>query len=574
MTPKPPVINCHTHIFTGGHVPPYLAKTFLPWPFYLIFHLGFIVKIFRFWYNGPYKWRFKPWYKKWTAILYRLKMLVRRSQLHSMIGAVVGIILGVHVFFILFEWLSGFKAETELVSFLNDAKTWLISNHLLFIPITLFGKLLVVFLFTLFFKSASNLIFFLLKKIWSFLGLLPGPESKELVDRYLSIGRFAFHKNQNTVFSRLKSQYPEGTGFVILPMDMAFMGAGKVGNDYTYANQMIGLKKLKEKKANKGIFFPFVFADPRRIREEGKSQLDFKVVEGSVVLEECFIKTYIEDHQFSGFKIYPALGYYPFDEALLPLWKYAADNGLPITSHCIRGTIFYRGNKKKEWDTHPIFEEDNQAMLLPEIDNRDFTNNFTHPLNYLCLLEERLLRKVVSQAKDARVKELFGYTDLNTPLKHDLRHLKLCFAHFGGDDEWNRFLEFDRDNFSSQLMKNPDRGIVFLQNKKGEFRSGKLPQIWKYADWYTIICSLMLQYPNVYADVSYIIHNEGIQPLLKQTMTHEGLKNRVLFGTDFYVVRNHKSEKNIYAAINTHLDEEDFDRMARYNPVEFLKSSR
>lgn len=501
-------------------------------------------------------------------------MLVRRSQLHRMIGAIIGIILGIHVFFILFEWLSGFKAETELVSILNEAKTWLISNHLLFIPITLFGKLLVIFLFTLFFKSASNLIFFVLKKIWSFLGLLPGPESKELVDRYLSIGRFAFHQNQNTVFSRLKSQYPEGTGFAILPMDMAYMGAGKIGNDYTYANQMIGLRKLKEKKANKGIFFPFVFANPRRIRAEGKSQLDFKVVDGSVVLEECFIKTYIEDHQFSGFKIYPALGYYPFDEALLPLWKYAADHGLPITSHCIRGTIFYRGNKKKEWDTHPIFEEDNQAMLLPEIDNRDFTNNFTHPLNYLCLLEERILRKVVSQATDIRVKELFGYTDLNTPLKHNLRHLKLCFAHFGGDDEWNRFMEFDRDNFSSQLMKNPDRGIAFLQNKKGEFRPGKLPQIWKYADWYTIICSLMLQYPNVYSDVSYIIHNESIQPLLKQTMTHEGLKNRVLFGTDFYVVRNHKSEKNIYAAINTHLDEAEFDQIARNNPAEFLRSSR
>ena len=84
----------------------------------------------------------------------------------------------------------------------------------------------------------------------------------------------------------------------------------------------------------------------------------------------------------------------------------------------------------------------------------------------------------------------------------------------------------------------------------------------------------MLQYPNVYADVSYIIHNESIQLLLKQTMTHEGLKNRVLFGTDFYVVRNHKSEKNIYAAINTHLDEEEFDQMARNNPAEFLRSSR
>ncbi len=41
---KQPIINCHTHIFTGDHVPPWLAKTFLIWPLYYLFSLSGIVK--------------------------------------------------------------------------------------------------------------------------------------------------------------------------------------------------------------------------------------------------------------------------------------------------------------------------------------------------------------------------------------------------------------------------------------------------------------------------------------------------------------------------------------------------
>ena len=38
-----------------------------------------------------------------------------------------------------------------------------------------------------------------------------------------------------------------------------------------------------------------------------------------------------------------------------------------------------------------------------------------------------------------------------------------------------------------------------------------------------------------------------ILPLLRQTLRHPRLRKQVLFGTDFYVVRNHKSDKNMLA---------------------------
>ena len=134
-----------------------------------------------------------------------------------------------------------------------------------------------------------------------------------------------------------------------------------------------------------------------------------------------------------------------------------------------------------------------------------------------------------------------------------------------------RFFERDRDNYSSQLVKNPAKGIDFIYDVKGQVAPGKLEIIWKSVDWYTIITSLMLQYKNVYADISYILHDESsLLPLLKQTLLNDGLKKRVLFGTDFFVVRNHKSDKQMLADMMCGLSEEEFDWIARNNPKEFL----
>jgi predicted TIM-barrel fold metal-dependent hydrolase len=402
--------------------------------------------------------------------------------------------------------------------------------------------------------------------------ILPGKQTTALLKRYINLGRFAFHKTQKSTFGQLSRQYPPGSGFIILPMDMEYMGAGKVAEDYTA--QMQQLADLRDK--NPDILYPFIFVDPRRLEKDANYFRYSVNGNGKVQLEECFIKNYIEQHKFRGFKIYPALGYYVFDEKLLPLWKYACENEIPILTHCIRGNIYYRGKKKKEWDTHPIFEQSKkegeyEPLFLPEQKNIDFINNFTHPLNFLCLLDETLLRKVVLKA-GAATKDLFGYTDEKTPLKYNLEKLKLCFGHYGGEDEWQRFFEKDRDNFSSQLVQNPARGIEFLLGVDGNLSPGKPEQVWKFADWYSITSSMMLQYDNVYSDISFILHTPQILPLLKQTMQNKKLKTRVLYGTDFYVVRNYKTDKNMLADMMLELSEPEFDLLARENPRDFLKN--
>lgn len=600
MNDKTPIINCHTHIFTADHVPPFLAKTFIPSPFHFLLPLKPIVAFFRWWYRGPADGRYSKGYKRLQKIYTGIMAFLIRLY-------PVNILLGYYVFFFAF-----FLLYRVVLPAFPPEETWIskvihkgfVMTERLFPDIeNKWLAILLIIIVFIFFETIRNFIFLIAGFLWKALGKLSGKQTKEMFSRYLNIGRYAFHKKQNTILSKLKSQYPEGTGFIILPMDMDFMEAGN--SKTRYRDQMEELVRIRKIPTNKDILFPFVFADPRRMvpaekenryRKGDKDFFSWTGDKNSVNLSDCFMKDLLETNDFSGIKIYPALGYYPFDEKLLPLWKYAADNSIPILTHCIRGTIFYRGQKRQEWNRHPVFEQamgavkhkefdglknDEQLenekasyyepLVLSQFNNVDFSINFTHPLNYLCLLEEELLRKVISASTDEKLREVFGYNGPDEPLLYNLSHLKICLGHFGGEDEWKKYFEMDRYNFSSQLAKYPDTGINFFKTTKGKPSKGTPEQLWKYTDWYSIICSMMLQYPGVYADISYILHgDQDIMPLLKQTLKNPKLKQKVLYGTDFFVVRNHKSDKQMLADMMGGLTFEEFNQIARINPKEYL----
>ena len=74
------------------------------------------------------------------------------------------------------------------------------------------------------------------------------PDSKTLkfLSRYLNIIRFAGYKESSDIYSKLMNQYDHGTGFVVLPMDMHYMGAGKIKDKKgSFEFQMDELVKLK-----------------------------------------------------------------------------------------------------------------------------------------------------------------------------------------------------------------------------------------------------------------------------------------------------------------------------------------
>ncbi len=213
------------------------------------------------------------------------------------------------------------------------------------------------------------------------MGIKPGSYD-DYFDRMAAFMNIGNSFSQEAILKHLMGFYPKKTRFVVLAMDMEFMNAGKL--PVSYIDQLNELAKLKQKYPD--TVLPFIAVDPRR---DGVYQL---------------VHTYIEKHHFSGIKLYPALGFFPTDPRLDPIYRYAEKNAIPIITHCSRGGIFYRGKISEQMRTDPV-----TSYLYPSEKNSRFTDNFSHPGHYESVL-------------------------LKFP------ELKICLAHFGGGNEWRQYL--------------------------------------------------------------------------------------------------------------------------------------
>jgi len=114
--------------------------------------------------------------------------------------------------------------------------------------------------------------------------------------------------------------------------------------------------------------------------------------------------------------------------------------------------------------------------------------------------------------------------------------LKICLAHWGSDYSWKKFLE-----------------------RPGETN-----------DWFLIIKDLMEHYNNLYTDISFTVHNRDNFPLLKVMLTDQAIRQRILFGSDFYMVETKATERRFSIDLRGYLGEEDFKTIAVDNPVRYL----
>jgi predicted TIM-barrel fold metal-dependent hydrolase len=325
------------------------------------------------------------------------------------------------------------------------------------------GKKTAKFFYTLFENLRKHELALLIKKFHAF----------------LNIGDL---KSQLEIFKYLQRFYPAGTRFCVLPMDMEYMQAGKVPQ--SYIEQLDELAAIKKDPAYSDLIYPFIFIHPER--------------KGLFAI----VQRYIEDKGFSGLKMYPPLGYYPFDPRLNEIYRYAENNQIPITSHCARGGVFFRGKITGDMLIHPKTGEP-----LKEQKNKFFTDGYTDPDNYYYLLEQ-------------------------------FPELKINLAHFGGFDEWQKYL-----------------GNTFDDGQ---------------TTWYEKICCLIKRYPNVYTDISYTMFNPDLFNLLKLTLQDNELKSKILFGSDFYMVEQETSERQFVTNIRAHIGEDSFKLIAEQNPKLFL----
>jgi predicted TIM-barrel fold metal-dependent hydrolase len=319
--------------------------------------------------------------------------------------------------------------------------------------------------------------------IGKLLSVLCKKDYTHLIKKYHQFLKIGDLKSQLEIFKVLQSFYPENTKLCVLSMDMEFMKAGNVKT--SFKTQLEELATIKKDPAYKDLIYPFIFIHPERV--------------GLLSI----VRKYIEEENFTGLKMYPPLGYYPFDDRLNQVFAYAQENQIPITSHCGRGGVFYKGSITDDMLKHPI-----TGKVYQKRKNKFFTDIYTDPDNY-----EYLLAKYPN--------------------------LKLNLAHFGGFDEWTKYLQnsIDEDNELS---------------------------------WFEKIKALLIKYPNLYSDISYTMFDKDLIPLLKTTLQDEALRNQILFGTDYYMVEQELSEKEFSINLRANLGEDDYRQIAEINPKRFL----
>jgi predicted TIM-barrel fold metal-dependent hydrolase len=319
-----------------------------------------------------------------------------------------------------------------------------------------------------------------------------------MIDRYAAFFYSSMKVTQADVLRELRGYYPRNAKFCVLSVDFEYMNAGKCRLGFIeQIDELALLARTVNEEEGEDIVIPFLGIDPRRPNLPD------------------LVREYVEDRGFRGFKMYPALGFFPNDERLYPVYEYAQQYQLPITTHCLpKNKNHFRFKPTKE-----MIAQARQVKGCEEWELRkpyDFAKYLNHPHWYQVLLE-------------------------------DFPELKLNFGHFGGNEEWDKYLDTPDEKFEKDIS------------------------------WYSLIRGMIKRYPNVYADISFTVFDRNLYPLLKNLVNSEyknsafySPKEKVLFGTDFYMLQKDYRERRFGIDLRGYLSDEEYWQIAEDNPRRFL----
>jgi len=155
-------------------------------------------------------------------------------------------------------------------------------------------------------------------------------------------------------------------------------------------------------------------------------------------------------------------------------------------------------------------------------------------------LRKKLDAAGLAWTKDMKRTELCGqFTHPRNyiPLLEKYPDMKICLGHWGSEIAWEEYL------------KNPGN----LDN------------------WFYIIRDMMKKYPNLYTDISFTLNNQEYFSVLKVLLLDEKIQEKVLFGTDYYMVETKTDEKKFCFDLRAYLGEDLYKAIAVDNPEKFLK---
>ena len=221
---------------------------------------------------------------------------------------------------------------------------------------------------------------------------------------------------------------------------------------------------------------------------------------------EAFDKN--KPYKYFGLKVYPSLGYLPSHPVNMQMLEICRDKQIPVLAHCSSGS------------THGSATEDRAEGIFVHYDG----NRETDPV-----FKSRPFRKHSSY------RDFYNRPHHWDAVLEQLPELKLNLAHFGGGEAWKGYL------------------------------SGEDPR------WVNKIIEQAEKYPNVYTDFSYTLYKPAYATKLKELMEERPkLAEKVLFGSDYYMVVIEEDYRKILERFEGIMGEENMKRLARENNRKYL----
>jgi len=364
--------------------------------------------------------------------------------------------------------------------------------------------------------------------------------------RYASFLKIGKSADQLMVFENLMKQYQEPTmKFVALTMYMEKCGADI--SETGFEGQLEEIIKVKRQYPDNLLVFMGI--DPRwkysgkELRQTVESYFESKI---SVTSARSV-------YPFVGLKLYPSMGFYGFDQRLKETFEWATDNGVPVLSHCnYLGGIYTTDTSYLKGNLNP-FDAYSEKL---------YSENFPNSNPPVYQEQKRFWKKIMGTNNNTNNLNTCSYflepVSFRTMIdffSKKPKPLKICLAHFGGDE-----------HILNELGNRPLNTNLF----------GMLQQ-----NWCGQIRRLLTDYSNVYTDISYAIHNADIHPHILKELNSPVYGNRIMFGTDFFLTEREMPEQDDYTAfrnvavqyrLSNYGDAAAWDQIAGVNIEKFLQS--
>jgi len=306
-----------------------------------------------------------------------------------------------------------------------------------------------------------------------------------------------FTKTTKEITDKLLSYYPPDTILTPLMMDMHNRADSNQRENAGYYIQAQA-KDLADLIGQGYYLLPFFPADPT-FKDELSGESMFDIV----------YKAFTGGYGFMpfGLKVYPNLGYMPANPSLLELYRFAEAKRIPVTTHCSRGFVHAYCRRIRNIEGYKI-GPDGQPTTKPEsktfLSGKSFARYFNHPKNW-------------------------------EPVLRDYPNLKINFGHFGGAEQWYRYLKGKNNTYPSRLI------------------------------------DYMYRYPNVYADISFTNVYPELYSLIRDKLERNDLiRSRALYGYDYYMVVVRGHYRSLKVDFETAMGSDIIKEISINNPRRFL----